>query len=58
MPHPLAGLPGTETSREAALNLSPLDPIRALYWSAVVNGVLAAPLMAWITSQSAAHLKR
>ena len=23
-----------------------MDPIRALYWSAVVNGVLAAPLMA------------
>ena len=23
-----------------------LDPIRALYWSAVVNGILAAPLMA------------
>jgi Mn2+/Fe2+ NRAMP family transporter len=23
-----------------------LDPIRALYWTAVVNGILAAPLMA------------
>lgn len=31
-----------------ALNVSALDPIRALYWSAVVNGVLAAPLMAVI----------
>jgi len=30
----------------AALTFSPLDPVRALYWSAVVNGVLAAPLMA------------
>ena len=29
-----------------ALNFTPLDPVRALYWSAVVNGVLAAPLMA------------
>lgn len=29
----------------AALNFTPLDPIKALYWSAVVNGVLAAPLM-------------
>ncbi len=29
-----------------ALNFSSLDPIRALYWSAVINGVLAAPLMA------------
>lgn len=24
---------------------SPIDPIKALYWSAVVNGVLAAPVM-------------
>jgi Mn2+/Fe2+ NRAMP family transporter len=23
-----------------------IDPVRALYWAAVVNGVLAAPLMA------------
>lgn len=30
----------------AALNFVGLDPIKALYWSAVVNGVLAAPLMA------------
>jgi Mn2+/Fe2+ NRAMP family transporter len=29
-----------------ALNFTGLDPIRALYWSAVVNGILAAPLMA------------
>jgi Mn2+/Fe2+ NRAMP family transporter len=28
-----------------ALNFTPLDPIKALYWSAVVNGVLAAPVM-------------
>jgi Mn2+/Fe2+ NRAMP family transporter len=28
-----------------ALNLTPLDPIKALYWSAVVNGVTAVPLM-------------
>lgn len=31
-----------------ALNFTALDPIKALYWSAVVNGVLAAPLMAVI----------
>ena len=30
----------------AALNFVGLDPVRALYWAAVVNGVLAAPLMA------------
>ena len=29
-----------------ALNFIGIDPIKALYWSAVVNGVLAAPLMA------------
>ena len=29
-----------------ALDFTSLDPIKALYWSAVVNGILAAPLMA------------
>jgi Mn2+/Fe2+ NRAMP family transporter len=28
-----------------ALNFTPINPVKALYWSAVVNGVLAAPLM-------------
>lgn len=28
------------------LNFTPIDPIHALYWSAVINGVLAAPGMA------------
>lgn len=28
-----------------ALNLTPLDPVKALYWSAVINGVVAVPLM-------------
>ena len=27
------------------LNFSPVDPIAALYWSAVVNGILAVPVM-------------
>ena len=27
------------------LNFTPIDPIKALYWSAVVNGILAAPVM-------------
>jgi Mn2+/Fe2+ NRAMP family transporter len=31
-----------------ALNFMHLDPVKALYWSAVVNGVLAAPVMAVI----------
>ena len=28
------------------LNFSPIDPIKALYWSAVLNGVVAVPVMA------------
>jgi NRAMP (natural resistance-associated macrophage protein)-like metal ion transporter len=27
------------------LNFTPIDPIEALFWSAVINGVLAAPVM-------------
>ena len=27
------------------INFSPLDPIKALFWSAVINGVVAVPLM-------------
>ncbi len=34
------------TAVGAALNLTGVDPMRALYWSAVVNGVVAAPLLA------------
>ena len=30
----------------ASLSSIGVDPVRALYWAAVVNGVLAAPLMA------------
>jgi Mn2+/Fe2+ NRAMP family transporter len=28
------------------ISLGAVDPIRALYWSAVVNGVIAVPIMA------------
>lgn len=28
------------------LNFTPINPIKALYWSAVVNGVVAVPVMA------------
>src|SRR5712671_782341 len=27
------------------ITLSPIDPIKALYWSAVINGVVAVPVM-------------
>lgn len=30
----------------ALINFSPIDPIKALYWSAVINGVVAVPVMA------------
>jgi Mn2+/Fe2+ NRAMP family transporter len=35
------------------LNFFKLDPIRALYWSAVINGVVAVPLMAVLMLMSA-----
>jgi NRAMP (natural resistance-associated macrophage protein)-like metal ion transporter len=37
-----------------AANFAGLDPIRALYWSAVINGIVAAPVLAvmmWIAAQ-------
>ena len=30
----------------AAINLTPINPIQALFWSAVINGVIAVPIMA------------
>jgi NRAMP (natural resistance-associated macrophage protein)-like metal ion transporter len=30
----------------ALMNFTPIEPIRALYWSAVLNGVVAVPIMA------------
>jgi Mn2+/Fe2+ NRAMP family transporter len=32
----------------AALNFSPIDPIKALFWSAVINGVAAVPITVMI----------
>jgi Mn2+/Fe2+ NRAMP family transporter len=28
-----------------ALNFLPFNPIRALYWSAVINGIMVAPII-------------
>jgi Mn2+/Fe2+ NRAMP family transporter len=28
-----------------ALNFTPIDPIKALFWSAVINGVISVPIM-------------
>jgi NRAMP (natural resistance-associated macrophage protein)-like metal ion transporter len=33
------------TAAGVVLNLSPIDPIQALFWSAVINGVVAVPIM-------------
>src|SRR5262249_19116656 len=34
------------TSLGVGLNFTPVDPIRALFWSAVINGIIAVPIMA------------
>lgn len=39
------GVIALATGGGVLLNFTELDPVRALYWSAVVNGILAAPLM-------------
>jgi Mn2+/Fe2+ NRAMP family transporter len=28
-----------------AITLGPIDPIKALYWTAIINGVIAVPVM-------------
>jgi Mn2+/Fe2+ NRAMP family transporter len=33
------------TAAGALMNFSPIDPIKALYWAAVINGVVAVPVM-------------
>jgi NRAMP (natural resistance-associated macrophage protein)-like metal ion transporter len=37
----------------ASLNFTPLDPIKALFWSAVINGVAAVPIMVMIMLMAA-----
>ncbi|MFL6788100.1 MAG: NRAMP family divalent metal transporter [Sphingomicrobium sp.] len=37
----------------AAMNLTSIDPIKALYWSAVVNGIVSVPVMAMMMLMSA-----
>jgi Mn2+/Fe2+ NRAMP family transporter len=34
------------TAAGALMNFTPIDPIKALFWSAVVNGIIAVPIMA------------
>lgn len=37
---------GIATLAGTALDFTPIDPMKALYWSAVINGVVAVPIMA------------
>ncbi len=39
------GVIAAATLAGAVLNFTPIDPIKALFWSAVINGVVAAPVM-------------
>ncbi|HEY1885444.1 MAG TPA: divalent metal cation transporter [Roseiarcus sp.] len=39
------GVIAAATAGGVLLNFSPIDPIKALFWSAVVNGVVAVPIM-------------
>ena len=39
------GIIAVATVGGVALNFTDLDPIKALYWSAVINGVIALPIM-------------
>jgi NRAMP (natural resistance-associated macrophage protein)-like metal ion transporter len=41
------------TGLGAAINLLNINPIRALYWTAVINGVLAPPIMALMMHMTA-----
>jgi NRAMP (natural resistance-associated macrophage protein)-like metal ion transporter len=40
------GIIAVSTLLGVALCFTPIDPIKALYWSAVINGVLSVPIMA------------
>jgi len=42
------GAIGAATLAGVALNFLHIDPMRALFWAAVLNGIVAAPLMAVI----------
>lgn len=40
------GIIAFSTLAGIALGFTPIDPIKALYWSAVINGVISVPIMA------------
>ena len=50
------GFIALSTAIGAGIVFSPLDPMKALFWSAVINGVIAAPMIAmmvWLGSRPA-----
>ena len=42
----VVGRGGVKAELGIAVDFSPLDPIKALFWSAVLNGVITVPIMA------------
>ena len=40
------GIIAVSTLVGIALGFTPIDPIKALYWSAVINGIISVPIMA------------
>ena len=38
-----------------SINFTPIDPIKALYWSAVINGVVAVPVMVVMMMLASRH---
>ncbi len=49
---PFYGVIAIATVVGALINFSGLDPIKALFWSAVINGVVAVPVMAMMMHMS------
>ena len=37
------------------MNFTPINPIKALFWSAVINGIVAVPVMAVMMVMSTKH---
>ncbi|MDB5766726.1 MAG: mntH [Collimonas fungivorans] len=50
------GIIAVSTAVGVVLCFTPIDPIKALYWSAVINGVISVPIMA-VMMLMAAHPK-
>ncbi len=47
------GIVAAATIIGTLLDFTPIDPIKALYWSAVINGVIAVPIMAMLMVMAA-----